>query len=224
MSSARDAILGRLRHRRDGALTAPVSDFSVVQSKQWPAEEKVDLFQQTIESVHAEVRRVSQDNWLDKLKELVQAKGMKNMLAPQLAQVGVDVRAAWSADTLSAELPELLSYDRPIDGWKSELFSDVDGAVTDVRCAIAETGSLVLWPNNDQPRLMTLVPPIHFAILDADQIKNTFHEVIVSEDWVQEGLPTNALLISGPSKTADIEQTLAYGVHGPKELIVLIRQ
>ncbi len=37
-------------------------------------------------------------------------------------------------------------------------------------------------------------------------------------------MPTNALLISGPSKSADIEQTLAYGVHGPKELLVLVRQ
>ena len=35
-------------------------------------------------------------------------------------------------------------------------------------------------------------------------------------------MPTNALLISGPSKSADIEQTLAYGVHGPKELVVLL--
>ena len=218
--SARDAILNRLYQRRDGAITAPESDFSIVQAKQWSDEEKIDLFQQKIESVHAEVHRVSKDNWLDKLKELAQAKGLNNMLVPQQAQVGVDVRASWSEDGL----PELLIYDQPIEGWKAELFSNVDGAVTDVRSAVAETGSLVLWPDNDQPRLMTLVPPIHFAILDAEQLKNTFHEVIVSEGWVQQGMPTNALLISGPSKTADIEQTLAYGVHGPKELIVLIRQ
>jgi L-lactate dehydrogenase complex protein LldG len=41
------------------------------------------------------------------------------------------------------------------------------------------------------------------------------------EGW-QQGLPTNALLVSGPSKTADIQQTLAYGAHGPKELVVLL--
>ncbi|WP_278366532.1 LUD domain-containing protein, partial [Marinobacter salarius] len=41
------------------------------------------------------------------------------------------------------------------------------------------------------------------------------------QNWAA-GMPTNALLVSGPSKTADIEQTLAYGVHGPKELIVLV--
>jgi len=44
---------------------------------------------------------------------------------------------------------------------------------------------------------------------------------MVAEDW-KNSLPTNALLISGPSKTADIQQTLAYGAHGPRELIVLL--
>lgn len=219
MSQARNAILGRLRHRRDGALTAPTSDFSVVRNKQWSFEDKLDLFQQKIESVHAEVHRVTQDNWLDTLKTLVQAKGLNNLLVPQQAAVGQAIRANWSE-----ALPELRSYDQPVTEWKAELFSDIDGAVTDVRAAIAETGSLVLWPDQDQPRLMSLVPPIHFAILDAHQLKNTFYEVIVSEGWASAGMPTNALLISGPSKTADIEQTLAYGVHGPKELIVLIRQ
>ncbi|WP_086479832.1 LutC/YkgG family protein [Oceanospirillum sanctuarii] len=217
--SARDAILNRLRHRRDGALTAPVSDFAVVTEKQWNETEKLDLFQQKIESVHAEVHRVSKENWLEKLKELLAEKQVKNLLTPMQAQVGVDTRAALKEDDV-----ELLAYDQPIEGWKAELFSNVDASITDVRSAIAETGSLVLWPDLDQPRLMTLVPPIHFAVVDADQLKNTFHEVIVSEGWVSEGMPTNALLISGPSKTADIEQTLAYGVHGPKELVVLVRQ
>lgn len=217
--SARDAILNRLRHRRDGALTAPVSDFAVVTEKQWNETEKLDLFQQKIESVHAEVHRVSKENWLEKLKELLAEKQVKNLLTPMQAQVGMDTRAALKEGDV-----ELLAYDQPIEGWKADLFSNVDAAITDVRSAIAETGSLVLWPDLDQPRLMTLVPPIHFAVVDADQLKNTFHEVIVSEGWVSEGMPTNALLISGPSKTADIEQTLAYGVHGPKELVVLVRQ
>ena len=44
---------------------------------------------------------------------------------------------------------------------------------------------------------------------------------MTAEGWT-DGLPTNALLISGPSKTADIQVTLAYGAHGPKELVVLL--
>ena len=59
------------------------------------------------------------------------------------------------------------------------------------------------------------------VLLDAVQIRSTFHEIMVEQDWAR-GMPTNALLVSGPSKSADIEQTLAYGVHGPKELVVLV--
>ena len=69
---------------------------------------------------------------------------------------------------------------------------------------------------------MSLVPPVHIALLDTDKLYTTFAEAIQAEDWVAEGMPTNALLISGPSKSADIEQTLAYGVHGPKELVVIL--
>ena len=78
----------------------------------------------------------------------------------------------------------------------------------------------VYVPNGARPAL-SLVPPIHFALLDARHIHATFYDAIRAENW-PAGLPTNALLISGPSKTADIQQTLAYGAHGPKELVVLM--
>lgn len=68
---------------------------------------------------------------------------------------------------------------------------------------------------------MSLVPPIHLAVLKASTLHNTFLEALEAEQWA-DGLPTNALLISGPSKTADIEQMLVYGIHGPKELVVFI--
>ena len=68
---------------------------------------------------------------------------------------------------------------------------------------------------------MSLVPPIHFALLDAGKLYDTLFEAMVEQGW-SDALPTNALLVSGPSKTADIQVTLAYGAHGPKELIVLL--
>jgi L-lactate dehydrogenase complex protein LldG len=70
---------------------------------------------------------------------------------------------------------------------------------------------------------MSLIPPIHLAVLHADTIFNTFWEAVNTERW-NSGMPNNALLISGPSKTADIEQTLVYVVHGCKELVVLLIQ
>ena len=119
-------------------------------------------------------------------------------------------------------VPELIDYKDPIEKSKDLLF-EIDAAITTTRGGIAETGSLILWPTPDEPRLMSLVPPIHIAVLNSSQIYSTFREAMISENWVSE-MPTNALLISGPSKTADIEQTLVYGIHGCKELVVLILQ
>ena len=97
----------------------------------------------------------------------------------------------------------------------------VDAGFTTTLGGIAETGTLVLWPNADEPRLMSLLPPIHVALVQESAVTDSLAELIRVQDWAAR-MPTNAVLISGPSKTADIEQTLAYGVHGPKELIVLV--
>jgi L-lactate dehydrogenase complex protein LldG len=66
---------------------------------------------------------------------------------------------------------------------------------------------------------MSLVPPLHIALLNASQI---FDNLYQAQQYWPKPMPSNFLLISGPSKTADIEQVLAYGAHGPKDLIVLL--
>lgn len=96
----------------------------------------------------------------------------------------------------------------------------MDAAFTTTRAGIAETGTLIVWPDADEPRAMSLVPPVHIALFDASRLYENFYQAVSTEGWAN-GLPTNSLLISGPSKTADIQQTLAYGAHGPRELIVL---
>lgn len=214
--SARDDILNALRSRRDGAISAPAPDFTVVTERPWNAAEKLDRFQRMIESVHGEVHRVDEDNWVDTVAELLKKRGVRNLLAPRKHPVGQALRESENPD-----MPELLSYDQTIEHWQPTLFNEVEAGITSTRGAIAETGSLILWPSADEPRLMSLVPPIHIAVLEADQIFATFQETLSLQHW-SRGMPTNALLVSGPSKTADIEQTLAYGVHGPKELIVLV--
>ena len=97
----------------------------------------------------------------------------------------------------------------------------VDFALTGTLAGLAESGSLVLWPDDSEPRLMSLVPPLHIALLDVERLHENFAALIAAHDWAA-GMPSNALLISGPSKTADIEFTLVFGVHGPKELIVIV--
>jgi L-lactate dehydrogenase complex protein LldG len=166
--------------------------------------------------VRTEVHRVSANQWIDKLRELIAAKGLGNLLYAPATEHGSQIETSLGADSLT-----LLPYGESIEAWKESLFQEVAASVTGCRGGIAETGSLILWPDSHEPRLMSLVPPVHFVLLEAARIYSTFAEALGDQQWAAD-MPTNALLISGPSKTADIEQTLAYGVHGPKELVVLI--
>jgi L-lactate dehydrogenase complex protein LldG len=151
---------------------------------------------------------------------LAREKGWKRMLYGPGASIGSAIENAWAAD--SQDLPDLMAYTEPVETFKDDLFH-LDAGITTTRGAVADSGAVVLWPTVQEPRLMSLVPAVHVAVLDADTIYNSLHEMMAAENW-SDGMPTNALLISGPSKTADIEFTLVFGVHGPKELIVLVRK
>ena len=213
--SARENIFRKLRAASTTPLPAPDSAITAHYAS-LPRTAKADLareFAEKITAWHAEVHAVPRSAWVAKLKEVVAAKGIATLLyAPTTAHGKV---------LEGAGVQGLKPYDKPIDGWKQELFENVDAAITGTRGAIAETGTMIVWPDADQPRLMSLVPPIHIALVDADTVVPTLYDAITQQGW-SRGLPTNALLITGPSKTADIQQTLAYGAHGPKELVVLL--
>jgi L-lactate dehydrogenase complex protein LldG len=175
-------------------------------------------FTTKIEAVHGEVHSVAKPEWPERLLTLLANRGVKRLLISPTHPVGQALQQAWAN---SPTAPELIPYDRSIEDMKDTLVHSVDAAITSTVGAIAETGSLVLKPTGDEPRLMSLLPPIHIALLEEGAIHDTLQTMMSEQGWNQD-MPTNLLLISGPSKTADIEQTLAYGVHGPKELIVLI--
>ena len=90
---------------------------------------------------------------------------------------------------------------------------DLDCGVTDVYAAVAETGSLVIVPTPGHGRALSLVPPIHVAIVEP---ANIVPDLIDLLEKISAGprVP-NITIITGPSKTADIEGALVTGVHGP---------
>ena len=91
---------------------------------------------------------------------------------------------------------------------------------------LAETATLVLRTRPGHPRSVSLVPSIHVAVITADQIIADLKELYALLRWdpqqQSEGLTDCLSLITGPSKTADIEATLIHGAHGPRELHLFI--
>lgn len=96
-----------------------------------------------------------------------------------------------------------------------------DAAVTTAQWGVAETGSLVLESNQENHRLASLLPPVHIAVLDSAKMLGTLGGLL--ERLNHKGGPAPAItIITGPSRTADIELTLVVGVHGPCELHVVL--
>lgn len=218
--SARQNILARLRGSLEG--TQPIADNfnEALVSEPWsyPAGQRIARLRQLMEVVHTEVHLCRERDWPEQLARLVSERQLPNLLIAPGTPIGQHITRHWEQHS---GLPSLKAYDRPVEEWKSELFNDTAASVTSTLGAIAATGSLILWPTREEPRLMSLVPPVHFALLKASQIHDNLYQVQREQNWAA-GMPTNALLVSGPSKTADIEQVLAYGAHGPKDLVVLI--
>lgn len=96
---------------------------------------------------------------------------------------------------------------------------DVTAGITGALCAIAETGSLLLPGGAGQPLTASLVPPIHIAVLRTSQVLPTLAEALHLPEVT--AAPAGAI-ITGPSRTADIEMTLTIGVHGPGEVHVFL--
>ena len=105
---------------------------------------------------------------------------------------------------------------------KDQLFN-VDIAITDVSLAVAETGSVLVSSNGHSVRMKSLVCSKHIALIWADQICSDLMDVSECLSGLgPDELPCGFNLISGPSKTADIELQLVIGVHGPAELHLVV--
>ena len=103
--------------------------------------------------------------------------------------------------------------------------ASADIGITGADFAIADTGTLVLLSGPEQPRLTSLLPPVHIAILEKESIVPNIHALFARLGKSYENydkLCSCISFITGPSRTADIELNLTLGVHGPGRAIVII--
>jgi len=128
--------------------------------------------------------------------------------------------AIWNAselapirDRLRADGIEIIPAGAGVDA-----VAGVDGGVTGAEWGIAETGTLVLACGPDQPRLTSLLPPAHLALLRADRILPDLPAL-----FAQSGpLPSALTFVTGPSRSADIGLVPVFGAHGPMAVAILI--
>jgi L-lactate dehydrogenase complex protein LldG len=97
--------------------------------------------------------------------------------------------------------------------------SIIKAGITGSLAGIADTGTLVIPAGKGQPLTASLLPEIHIAILPTSKLISSLPEALQLADVRRS---SSTVLVTGPSRTADIEMTLTIGVHGPKELHVFL--
>jgi L-lactate utilization protein LutC len=154
---------------------------------------------------------------LPAIRQLLQGKPPRRVLLGRDAILdAVDLRA-------NLDLPgvEWIAADDLGDGWR-EIYFAADVGISGADYLIAETGTVVLGSRPEAPRSLSLLPPVHIVVAERGQIIPDLFDLFEAVGRDEDGLPAGLTLITGPSKTGDIELRLVTGVHGPGEVHVVL--
>jgi L-lactate dehydrogenase complex protein LldF len=141
---------------------------------------------------------------------------LADQITHALAERAISAIQAWSVD-----LPDGLAEKLSASGImiQSDLDPNLKAGLTGVLCAIADTGSILVHSGDGRPLTASLVPVTHLAVAPMSKMLKTLPDALALRD-VREC--ASLAVITGPSRTADIEMTLTIGVHGPGELIIFL--
>jgi L-lactate dehydrogenase complex protein LldG len=176
-----------------------------------PEADRLVRFVESARAASAEIERLPTHRLADRLSDLLTAEG-----TPVLVSDGDDPLIRQSSAALRAGGLEL------IEPASLSLRESPKVGLTGVEAALADTGSLILLSGEGRSLLTSLLPWLHVAIVRASRVVNSFSE------WLEEGggrrlaSVSQAVIVTGPSRTADIEMTLTVGVHGPGRLVILL--
>jgi L-lactate dehydrogenase complex protein LldG len=174
-----------------------------------PRAELIKLFQSMLEKAGAKVARVRA------------VKGLPEAIAAQLRENGIPPRVRLGTDpvfdTLKAEPDGLEILQGPAK-------PDDPVGLSHAVAGAAETGTLFLVSGPENPSTLNFLPETHQIVILANDIAGSYEECWAKLRSIYGGgnMPRTVNLISGPSRTADIEQTIVMGAHGPRNLLVLI--
>ena len=206
--SARDEILARIRAGRHAAKPHPGSG-PVPQRGQVAGGERAALFTRMAQLAAATIDRAGSRA---EVPGLVKSY-LSNHNLPAEARLAPDPRITeldWAAHPLLSTSVGGTGGSHPI-------------SVTGAFAGVAETGTLALTSGAPTPTLLNFLPETHIVVVDAKDLAGTYEEL-----WARlkaqhgDAMPRTLNLITGPSRSGDIEQTILMGAHGPKRLHIIL--
>ena len=210
MSSAREAILGRIRQAVESQPMPREANYGSIvreyyQGPRLSDEERLQLFEERLRDYDAAVYRCREAEVASTVERALYSRAKRSVLIPK------GLPQSWLPSSLEFHADNDLSYD------------DLDqsqGVLTGCALGIAVTGTIVLrHSNSDGRRALTLIPDYHLCVIRSHQVVETVVEGIRKMDEFGTAPLTT---VSGPSATADIEMTRIKGVHGPRTLDVIL--
>lgn len=217
MTDSRKHILSSIRQALESALlpgSLPEHPVNVLPH----AEGGVDAFILEVERLSGQVIRAAS------------AHDAARRAASLLAERGWHAALAWEWEAIGcpglAQELESLSIQSIHEGAPASL-AGLPVGLTGAEAGLADTGTIVVRNGPGRSPLASLLPPVHVAMLDAARIfpdMRAYLKSLPGEGGAADHVrgTGNLVFITGPSRTADIEQTLTLGVHGPRELIVVV--
>ncbi|GGG89379.1 LutC/YkgG family protein [Paenibacillus radicis (ex Gao et al. 2016)] len=185
---------------------------------EWPLEERVERFSSNFKSAGGHVERLAD---MESAKRFIAAKAEElgahyviRQNQPELNELGLE--AALPNAEVSVWNSDFEQY------WKARA-AEADFGIVVADYAVAYTGSVTVLSSKDKGRSVSLLPTVLFVIIPLERLKTRLGEVLVGFDEAgREQLPAGIHFISGPSRSADIENDLTIGVHGPGVVYALI--
>jgi len=205
--NSRDYTLDRIRKalgRAAGQAPPPIPP-PLIRKPEAPADELADRFCKALETLNGKTyRAASVEDARGYAERLLAGREAVASASPVLAETGIASLAGVIAGVSDRAKLRDLCATRAV-------------GITSADYALADTGTLVMFSSAEEARMISLLPPCHLAIVPRARLLSTLDELLTLVPIPAER-SSSMVLITGPSRTADIEQILVRGVHGPGEI------
>lgn len=209
--SARDTVLKNIRTalgRTEGQKPTTVPE-PLLRVRNWSIEEKLALFRGALEKLAGRVFVAnSQAEARDYVAAVIEGKTAIASGGALLEECGI------------LELPGVQRMPEDTQELRNAC-ATCDVGITSAWCLLAETGTVVMRTTTEEPRMISLLPPVHVAVVSRSKMLANLDELLGLLPRPVEDM-SSLVLITGPSRTGDIEQFLVRGVHGPGVIHVVL--
>jgi L-lactate dehydrogenase complex protein LldG len=210
--AAREEILAHIRASlgRTNATGAPPGlPPARIRIPDVPLEKRIEKFSAALEKLNGKVHRAgSREDARAYVERLLNGRSAVTSNAPFLNDCGIPT------------IPNVRPGGANREALR-EMCATLDAGITSADYALSDTGSLVMISSHEEARLVSLLPPLHIALLPLERMLTGLDELYTLLP-VPSDRSSSMVFITGPSRTADIEQILVRGVHGPGEIHVVL--